>query len=129
MKTTFFFCILSVFSCTIIAQRGEFPIHDNGLIYTENTMDQLAHIVDSLNLKYKNCNADPAYFAIPQALAHHVYVEGARAEAAFEDIQAGMAFSDFLKNTSPKPIVMCWLSKMSTTVIGGRLPMNSATST
>jgi len=38
------------------AQNGEFEIHPNGYIYSESTMDKLAHIVDSLNLKYKTCD-------------------------------------------------------------------------
>jgi len=35
------------------AQTGEFEIHDNGYIYPEATMTDLAFIVDSLDLKFK----------------------------------------------------------------------------
>ena len=35
------------------SKTGEFEIHDNGYIYPEATMTDLAFIVDSLDLKFK----------------------------------------------------------------------------
>ena len=99
-KTTFFAFILVPFFT--FAQHSEFPIHDNGLIYTESTMNQLAHIVDSLNLKYKNCSADPVYYSTPQTVGHFILLKGEHVKAAKEDIEAGIEYEAFISKYQPK---------------------------
>lgn len=38
-----------------LAQSAEFAIHSNGLIYNEQTMSRLSHIVDSMHIRFRNC--------------------------------------------------------------------------
>ena len=51
------------------AQSSEFTVHSNGYIYPATTMGQLRHIVDSLDLRYRTCSADPRYTSNAQAMA------------------------------------------------------------
>ena len=56
MKNTITLFAGLIFSLSAYCQVGEFKVYPNGLIYSEQTMGKLSHIVDSLNLKYKNCH-------------------------------------------------------------------------
>lgn len=55
MKALMFSCLLTVCSCIVLAQQTEFTIHSNGLIYNEQTMNRLSHIVDSMHIRFRNC--------------------------------------------------------------------------
>lgn len=62
--------------CTCVsAQNSEFQIHNNGFIYPEATMSDLAFIVDSLDLKFKQCDLDRKYLARAQTMANYYTVE------------------------------------------------------
>lgn len=56
------FCLITV---TVKAQdardRGEFSSYPNGLMYSEANMAALRFVVDSLNLRFKNCENKPFY--------------------------------------------------------------------
>lgn len=95
----FIFLTAFLFSHTLIAQsddsrrEGEFTVHDNGLIYSPQTMSQLNHIVDSLNLKFKVC--EPKRFVtVPQAHAVVVSLDSLGKKAR-KDLQNGMKWEDF----------------------------------
>lgn len=82
------------------AQRGssEFELHKNGFIYSDTTMAQLAHIVDSLNLKYKRCDLWKKYTSVPQTAAYVIRLDsGKNIKAAYEDIKKGISFDAFLQ--------------------------------
>jgi hypothetical protein len=49
----------------------------NGLIYFDATMTQLRRIVDSLQLKFRQCNPDREYFSIPQTSASFISLDTA----------------------------------------------------
>jgi hypothetical protein len=66
--------ILAMVSITACAQDTEFTIHDNGLIYDEQTMARLGHIVDSLNLRFKTCEPND-YRSLEQGFATVVILE------------------------------------------------------
>jgi hypothetical protein len=88
------FAFLLLLSLPALARAQEIPIHPNGLIYSEATMSQLAHIVDSLNLKYKTCELWQEYYALPQARGHYFELKNA-GQSARKDLEAGIAFEDF----------------------------------
>lgn len=71
--------LLATLGCTH-AQKPEFG--QDSLLYSPQTMQQLKHIVDSLNLKFKSCELPRTYYALPQTRGHYVAIEGARAQAA-----------------------------------------------
>lgn len=97
----FIFLTTFLFSHALFAQpddsrrEGEFTVHDNGLIYSPQTMSQLNHIVDSLNLKFKVC--EPKRFVtVPQAHAVVVSLDSLGKKAR-KDLQNGMKWEDFTK--------------------------------
>lgn len=95
MKTCFNFALLLV-SLGSFAQHSEFKLSENGLIYSNATMDKLKHIVDSLNLKFKVCDLSKDFVSQPQAKAHYFVLEGEKAKAAFADMRVGLPFDMFL---------------------------------
>ncbi len=50
----------------------EFQLKENGLVYDQQVMSKLHHIVDSLNLKFKKCDSYPYYKTMSQARIHVV---------------------------------------------------------
>lgn len=79
------------------AQNSEFQLHDNGLIYSEAAMGKLKHIVDSLNLKFKVCDANKKYYSNQQCVAHYISLEGKTAKQARADIDKNISFEEFVK--------------------------------
>ncbi|MBL7703350.1 MAG: hypothetical protein JNM14_13955 [Ferruginibacter sp.] len=77
--------------------NNEFKTYNNGLIYSDATMNQLTHIVDSLNLKFKRCDMTRAYYAISQGIGNHVSLEKANIKEALADINRNISFDDFVK--------------------------------
>jgi hypothetical protein len=85
--------------CTISAycQDGEFKVYPNGLIYSEQTMGKLSHIVDSLNLKFKTCNFNTVFFSKSQVIGHIIKVDKGSIKEAKKDMENQISFDDFLK--------------------------------
>lgn len=81
----------------IFSQNTEFGKSNNGLIYSDTTVKQLKFIVDSLNLKFKVCEFNKTYLSKPQAKAHYISLKGSLANEAKNDIEANIAFDDFIK--------------------------------
>ena len=76
---------------------GEFKTYNNGLIYSETTMHQLSHIVDSLNLKFKRCDLTRKYYALTQGVGHSINLISGNVKQALADINANINFLDFEK--------------------------------
>lgn len=74
---------------------GEFGQAANGLIYSAQTMGQLRHIVDSLNLKHKVCELRRAYRSQRQGQAHYVRLEAGDLAAARQALAAGLVPDEF----------------------------------
>ncbi|MBT1695996.1 hypothetical protein KK083_03850 [Fulvivirgaceae bacterium PWU4] len=55
------------------AQSTEFTIHSNGLIYNEQTMNRLSHIVDSMHIRFRNCEPHE-YKALAQGPATYFHL-------------------------------------------------------
>ena len=71
--------------------------YSENLLYSSSTMNKLAHIVDSLNLKYKTCDLNPSFYAKHQAIGHYIKLEKKDVKKAIEDMKAQMPLEDFLK--------------------------------
>lgn len=93
MKKIFVFMIL--FCITLNAQNTEFKVYNNGLIYSENSVSKLKHIVDSLNLKFKVCEFNKTFLSCAQARANFVNIDGEKALEAKKDIDNNISFSEF----------------------------------
>jgi len=95
-------CLFTTVSCN--AQTGdlnnEFKTYSNGLIYSDVTMNQLTHIVDSLNLKFKRCDLSRPYYALSQGIGHYVSMKKGNIKEAIADIARDISFDDFVKKYS-----------------------------
>lgn len=90
--------LLTVLFCQFsFAQYGDFEIQENGLIYSESTMNKLKTIVDSLNLKFKMCDVNRVYKSRYQAVAHKIEIKRDKVEEAKSDIEQNMGFEAFQK--------------------------------
>ncbi len=85
------------FTIAAFCQDGEFKVHPNGLIYSEQTMNKLSHIVDSLNLKYKTCNFNTIFYSQSQTIGHVIKVKQGDIKQAKRDMDSQIPLDDFLK--------------------------------
>lgn len=94
MKKIFAFMILFWIN-NLIAQNTEFKVYNNGLIYSENSVNKLKHIVDSLNLKFKVCEFNKIFLSCAQAKANFVDMSGGKVLEAKKDIENNIPFLEF----------------------------------
>ena len=79
------------------AQNPEFAKSVNGLIYSDITISQLKHIVDSLNIKFRTCDLHKIYRAKAQARGNYISLDSGNIKAAQRDIESGISFDEFVK--------------------------------
>ena len=72
------------------SQSGEFVPSQNGLIYSDTAVNQLKHIVDSLNLKFRTCDNKPYYTKL-QGKGTYFSIEGPNAGKAKMEIESGIS--------------------------------------
>ncbi|GGB86560.1 hypothetical protein GCM10007424_28310 [Flavobacterium suaedae] len=90
MKTLYLFMALLCVTVSV-AQSEEFE-GENGLIYSDKAIKKLSHIVDSLNLKFKVCEAKTFYSPL-QGNASYINISGEKAAKAKTDIDNGVDFA------------------------------------
>lgn len=78
-----------------VASQGEFGPTSNGLVYSPQTMGQLRHIVDSLNLKHKVCELRRAYRSYEQGQGYYVSLEKGDLRQARLALEQGIAPAAF----------------------------------
>ncbi len=86
-----------LFSLTLLSQSSEFKIYPNGLIYSEQAMGRLSHIVDSLNLKFMSCDLNKPFYSKSQTVGHLVIINSGNIAGAKKDMENHMAFDAFLQ--------------------------------
>jgi hypothetical protein len=77
------------------AQDNEFKVYDNGLIYSENAVVKLKHIVDSLNLKFKVCEFNKTFLSCAQTKANFVRLEKNDVLKAKKDLENNISYLEF----------------------------------
>ena len=90
-------CLLVVFSIAAFGQNTEFKEYPTGLMYSDSTMNQLSHIVDSLNLKFRTCDLSKEFLSKGQVKAHYVRLSKGRIKAAQRDMDNGLSFESFIE--------------------------------
>jgi len=97
--------------------RGEFANQANGLMYPDSTMQQLRHMVDSLNLGFKSCSNNAVFYSMAQGKA--CKMEFSSPTNALTDIRKDMAANMDYRALAKKH--KQWLVKIDTncTVIRG----------
>jgi len=103
MKTLFFAITYFIFSSSLLGQ-SEFETYKNGLIYSEETMLKLEHIVDSLNLKCKFCDINKSYYSKQQTIGHKINLEKEDVQKAKKDIKNNISFDEFVLKYSKAEI-------------------------
>jgi hypothetical protein len=74
MKALILVSLLAICGYAASAQAKEFTIHNNGLIYDEQTMNRLSHIVDSMHIRFRNCEPHE-YRALAQGPATYFHLK------------------------------------------------------
>ncbi len=82
--------LLFIFVGALGAQ--EFTTHPNNLIYSEQAMDKLRLVVDSLNLKYFSCDLKKIHHSKYQTLASIITIPKKYRPEARIDMQKQMNF-------------------------------------
>lgn len=95
MKAVYLFVMMVAYSI-MHAQAGEFGSGSNGLIYSDKAVNELKHIVDSLNLKFKVCE-NKSYYANLQGKAGYIKIDSINVIAAKKDIEKGVPFDQIAK--------------------------------
>ena len=80
-------------------QVNEFGNYSNGLMYADTTMKALRHMVDSLNIRFKSCVANPTYLSRPQGVLWSVQFASTNSDLkdVRKDIGAKMDFDDLIR--------------------------------
>ncbi len=66
-------------------------------LYNASTMSKLKLIVDSLNLKHRQCDLDRVYYSRSQAIGHYVVIKDDLLSTAESALKDGMTFEKFTK--------------------------------
>ncbi|MBX3101552.1 MAG: hypothetical protein KF690_03495 [Bacteroidetes bacterium] len=87
------------------SQSAEFAVYPNGLIYSETAMQKLGHVVDSLNLRFRNCELNKTFYGCKQTVGHSVWLKEGNISAAQKDMQNNISLEQFLERY-PQAIVV-----------------------
>lgn len=96
MKKILYF-IAVIWASHSYSQQTEFSQSNNGLIYSDTTIKQLRHIVDSLNLKFKVCDINRSYLSYFQTKAHYINLKNGNIKKAKRDIESNISFEEFMR--------------------------------
>ena len=107
MKRQLVFFVLAISWCSY-GQQTEFKVYDNGLIYSEASMNKLGTIVDSLNLKFRTCDLTHPYFSFAQGMATKVNV---RNKEALKLIESGVSFEAYKQRYPGSIEEEIWITK------------------
>lgn len=97
MRSKTLLVFLTLYTGVSFGQSNEFKLYSNGLIYSEQTMNRLSRVADSLNLRYKNCNFNTVFYSKSQAVGHLLTLEKGNIREAQKDIENRISWDDFIK--------------------------------
>jgi len=97
MKIILFAVLIHLQFGICYSQIKEFTVYENGLIYSDATIDNLNRTVDSLNLKHKECDVVHSFMSRSQAKGNHISLHGADLKQAKIDLDNNISFSNFIK--------------------------------
>ncbi len=97
MKQLLSFVVILIINFNAFGQESEFKVYKNGLIYSEDAMSKLGHIVDSLNLKFKTCDLNKKFYATNQTIGYIVSLDTGNIKQAKQDLENQIPFDEFVK--------------------------------
>lgn len=104
MKNLIVFLLFILLGNICNAQSSEFDESKNGLIYSDNTISQLKHIVDSLNLKHKVCDINKVYKSKFIGKVHCITMEKGAIKQAKIDMDNNISFEKFIEKYNPTEV-------------------------
>ncbi len=87
----------AILSLSAYGQNSAFTTYSNGLIYSEQTMNKLGYIVDSLNLEFKICDFNRVFYSKSQTIGHLVMLKTGDIKQAKKDLEDQIPFDSFLR--------------------------------
>jgi hypothetical protein len=97
MKNLTTFMLALLYTLSAYSQKSEFTVYPNGLIYSEQTIQKLSLIVDSLNLKFKTCHFNTVFYSKQQAIGYLVTVDSSSIQDAKKDMESQMPIDQFIQ--------------------------------
>jgi hypothetical protein len=88
--------LIFIFISSQVFAQSEFETYENGLIYSETTMNKLETIVDSLNLRYKTCELDKVFYSKEQTTGYIVRLNNGNIKQAKKDIENNISLELFI---------------------------------
>ena len=79
--------------------RGQlpgFPLHANGLLYSDTLMGQLRHLADSMIARPRPAGRAGDYYSIKQTTGRLVRVDTGNVNGAFDDLRKGISYTAFV---------------------------------
>jgi hypothetical protein len=90
-----FLFIWILISSNTYAQFKEFKVYPNGLIYSEEVMQKLSTIADSLNLKFLSCDVSKVFYSQKQVVGHLIKLNSGDIKSAKKDLEGNIPFDEF----------------------------------
>ncbi len=102
MKLKLTFLAIFLLSLNIgCTQITVFNSHPNGLIYSDTTMAQLHHIVDSLNNKFGQCHFTNTFYSVSQGKGIYFSFKGKK-NKIIKDIAQGLSYTEISQKYKPE---------------------------
>lgn len=95
---TLYLITICIFGFT---QNSEFETYENGLIYSNETVDQLHYIVDSINQRFKDCTPQKSYYSNKQAKGIYFRISDSNLKILKEELDSDISLDDFLDRYAP----------------------------
>jgi hypothetical protein len=77
-------------------QLPDFPLHANGLLYSDTLMGRLRHLADSMRKRARLARGEGDYYSPKQTTGRLVRLDTGHIYEAFEDLRRGISIADFV---------------------------------
>ena len=92
-------CLCFTLTCGLMArsQLPDFPLHANGLLYSDTLMGRLRHLADSVRARASLAGAEGDYYSPKQTTGRLVRLDTGDIYGAFKDFRKGISLDSFLR--------------------------------
>jgi hypothetical protein len=96
MKYLIILCLTLTGGLMARGQLPGFPLHANGLLYSDTLMGRLRHLADSMRSRARLARGEGIYYSIKQTTGRLVRVDTGNVYGAFDDLRKGISFAAFV---------------------------------
>ena len=97
MKCLVILCLILAGGLMAHGQLPDFPLHANGLLYSDTLMSRLRHLADSARSRVKPTDAEGDYYSPKLTTARVVRMDTGKIYGAFDDLKKGISFEAFVR--------------------------------